>query len=359
MSFEEKIIELNGLVRDMGDDFVPRLKAVENEVVKMKAPGADYCSVAPVSLEGKAFSRYLRKGREGLHPDETKSLRVSDAAQAGYLCPPEFANEIIKSVSEYSPIRTVAKIRTTNRESFEMPKRVGTGTATWVSETGTRSEVTGLSYGKEIITPHEMTYLAKASLAMIEDSAFNLEQELVEEFGRSFAVLEGTAFINGDSIGKPEGIMTNASISHIATGSASALTADSIIAVPYQIKAGYRANAVWIMTRATQALIRALKDAVSGNYLWQPGLMNGQPDRLCGYPVVECPDMPEVSAGTFPILFGDFSQGYLIVDRIQMQVQRLSEKYAETGEVGFFARKRVSGQVILAEAFCKLEVAAS
>ncbi len=233
------------------------------------------------------------------------------------------------------------------------------GTATWVTETGTRNEVTGLTYGKERITPSEMTYLAKASLAMIEDSAFNLEQELVEEFSRAFAALEGTAFISGNAVGQPEGILTNASVPHIPSGDASLIKADSLISLTYQIKAGYRKNAVWIMTRQTQALIRGLKDAVSGNYLWQPGLLNGQPDRLCGYPVLECVDMPAATAGLFPIVFGDFSQGYLIVDRVQFMVQRLAEKYAETGEVGFLARRRVGGQVIIPEAFCKYEIAAS
>lgn len=352
LSWKEPILErLNTTDR--------RLKDIETELVKQQAPGGSFGSAAPISLESKVFSRFLRKGREALQPDEIKSLRLSDAEQAGYLAPPEFANEIIKTISEFSPIRTVAKVRTTNREAIEIPKKIGTGTATWVSETGTRNEVVGLKFGKERVTPAEMTYLAKASLAMLEDSSFDLERELVEEFGRAFAELEGTAFISGDGFGKPEGVMTNTSIPHIPTGSGTLLTADSIISVPYQVKSAYRKNAVWLMTRQTQALIRGLKDAVSGNYLWQPGLLNGEPDRLCGYPVLECVDMPAASSGLFPIIFGDFSQGYIIVDRLQLQIQRLAEKYAETGEVGFLARKRVGGQVIIPEAFIKLEVAES
>jgi len=203
-----------------------------------------------------------------------------------------------------------------------------------------------------------MSYLAKVSLQVLEDNAYNLEQALIEEFSMAFAVLEGAGFISGDGVGKPEGLLTHASIPHIPSGDATLIKADAVMQLPYELKSDYARNGHYVMNRATLGTIRRLKDATSGDYLWQPGF-GGQPNLLCGYPVLECSDMPAIGAGNFPVIFGDFGRGYLIVDRIEMMVQRLTEKYAEYGQVGFLARRRVAGQVVLAEAFCKLEIAAS
>jgi len=82
------------------------------------------------------------------------------------------------------------------------------------------------------------------------------------------------------------------------------------------------------------------------------------PNNILGQPYVLAADMPDIAANAFPVLFGDFRRAYIIVDRVQIEVQRLTEKYAEQGVIGFLARKRVGGQVVLAEAVRKLKVAA-
>lgn len=357
-----KLTELNQeqlrFSETLKDVYGRRLDTIENELVRAKTPALAVDLRSGASFEVKAFKKFLRGGRETLSPEELKVLTVSNDPQAGYLAPPETAREIIKGVTAYSPLREIAKVRQVYREALEVPKKTASGTAIWVSETGLRTEVTGLTYGLERIAPTEMSYLAKVSLQMLEDSAFNLEQELLEEFSMAFAVLEGAAFISGDGVGKPEGLLSNPAIPHIPSGDASLIKADAVMSLPYQLKTEYTRNGYYVMNRATLGTIRLLKDATSGNYLWQPGF-GGQPNLLCGYPVLECSDMPDIGAGNFPIIFGDFGRGYLIVDRIEMTVQRLVEKYAEYGQVGFLARRRVGGQVVLPEAFCKLEIAAS
>ena len=353
-------VEQIGSLVEHGQKVNRRLDAIEEEILGAKRPGLAGNNDRPffASSERRAFQTFLRRGPQALRPEDARVLTVSDDPRAGYLAPPEVAEEIIQGVTEYSPLRKIAKVRQVRREALEQPKKTGSGAAVWVSEIGERPEVTGLTFGLERLAPSEMSYLAKVSLQMLEDNAYNLEQALVEEFSQAFATLEGAAFISGNGVGKPEGILTHTGIPHIASGHASQITADAVMQLPYEIKADYATRGHYVMNRATLGTIRRLKDATSGDYLWQPGF-GGQPNLLCGYPVLECSDMPSIGAGNFPVIFGDFGRGYMIVDRIEMMVQRLTEKYAEYGQVGFLARRRVAGQVVLAEAFCKLEIAAS
>ena len=147
------MVEQLAFTEALRDKYDGRLDALTDEVLKMKTPGFVGSPNRKLggSIEMKAFGTFLRRGANALRPDELKVLRVSDDVQAGYLCPTEVANEIIKGVTEYSPLRTIAKLRQCRREAIEIPKKTGSGAATWVSETGTRAEVTGLTFGQERI----------------------------------------------------------------------------------------------------------------------------------------------------------------------------------------------------------------
>ena len=312
------------------------------------------------SAEGKAFfETYLRKGQKFLTPDETKALILASDPTAGYLAPDGFAREVIKGVAEWSPIRENAKVVSISEKSMDFPKRTGQFDAGWVAEIAERTETEGLDYGMEKMTPEEMYALVKLSLQQLEDSAFSLERELGVEFSERFGVLEGTAFISGDGVGKPEGILVNSDVLKLLSGASGALAVDTLIELPYKIKRAYRKNAKWYMNDVTLAAIRKLKSG--DHYIWarnygQGALAEKEPDYLLGYPVVSCVDMPDVASGSYAIFFGDLKRGYQITDRIQMSIQRLSERYAELGQVGFLARKRVDGQVILPEAICIYEI---
>jgi len=312
------------------------------------------------SAEDRAFfNTYLRKGQKFLMPDETKALLLGDDSAAGYLAPTGFTREIIKGLAEWSPIRENARVRPISEKSMEYPKRTGQFDAGWVSEIAERTETTGLTYGMETMTPHEMYALVKVSNQMLEDSAFSLQSELGMEFSERFGVLEGTAFINGDATGKPEGVLTNSDVEKLLSGASGALAVGTLIELPYKIKRAYRKNAKWYMNDVTLAALRQLKSG--DHYIWarnygQGALAEKEPDYLLGYPVVSCVDMPDVASGAYSILFGDMRRAYQITDRIRMSVQRLSEKYAEFGMVGFMARKRVDGQVVLPEALYIYEI---
>lgn len=343
------------------DDVYVRFNEYDRELARVKSPrlheplGQAEGRSTPAP---KAFLTFLRKGLSYIEPDERKALVTSDDPVAGYLAPPQTSNEILRIEVDYSPLRQIARAVQINRESLEQPKRTGHGDAVWVGETATRPETTGFAVSMERLTPFEMSYLMKASLKQLEDSAYPLEAEIVAEIGEQFGVLEGAGFISGDGIGKPEGILTNTSVAHVPSGGASTITADALLNMVFALKAEYARNAYWVLNRATLGEIRKLKDAVSGNYLWQPGF-GGQPNLLLGYPYIECSDMPAIGAGNEPIAFGDFRRGYMIVDRVGISIQRLAELYATSGVVGFLARKRVGGQVVDANAFVKLRVEAS
>jgi HK97 family phage major capsid protein len=319
------------------------------------------------SPQMKAYLGYLRHGsRDEPNPsgaalgrEEMKALSVGNDPAAGYLAPAEFAREVIKGEIEFSPIRKVARVRTTSRSSLQIPRRTGSFGAVWVAEQGTRAETEGLTYGLEEIPTHEMYALVDISQQMLEDSEFDLEAELLTEFSEQFAVTEGAAFVAGNGVGKPEGILDNAEVGETVSGSAASIadadgTADGLINLWHDIKTAYAIRGSWILNRKTLAAVRRLKDA-QDQYIWQPGLAGGQPNTILGSPYVEVPDMPDEGADSTPIAFGDIRRGYGVFDRVMMSVLRDPFTQATQGNVRFLARRRVGGQVLLPEAIRKLK----
>ncbi|RKQ70129.1 phage major capsid protein [Oceanibaculum indicum] len=287
---------------------------------------------------------------------EHKSLNVTNDQQGGYLAPTEFVREIIKGETEITPIRQVARIRSTVFKSVEIPVRTGQFSAQRVTENGPRSETAGLAYGLKEMGLPEMYAIVDISSQMLEDSAFDMEAEIRMEATEQFSVREGYEAISGTGVGEMEGLLINSSIAETVSGAATDITADGILTLKYGIKSAYARNATFMMNRTVMGKVRRLKDGV-GQYLWQPGIAEGRPNTLDGDPYVEAPDMPNTGAGTYPILYGDFRRGYLIADRIAMTMMRDPYTQAGSGNVRFWFRRRVNGQVILAEAIRKMKCA--
>ena len=299
----------------------------------------------------KAFDSYLRKGEAQMGAEEIKALTVSNDAGAGYLAPNEYINELIKTLTEISPMRQIARIRTTDAKAIEIPSRTATFSASFVGEVGTRSETEGYTTKLEQIPLHELYARVDISQQMLEDSSTNLEAEMQTEFANQLAKAEGNAFVVGDMVQKPEGFITNSSVGTTKTGHASTLQADGLIDLVHAIKSPYATNATFVFNRNTLAEIRQLKDS-AGQYVFQAGMMlqAGVPNTILGHPYVEMPDMADVGAGNKPVAFGDFAQAYTIVDRVNLSILRDPFSSAATGTVRYYARKRVGGQVVLPEA---------
>ena len=306
-----------------------------------------------------AFENYCRKGFDALEDAEKKALTVSNDSTGGYLAPPEYVRELLKTVTEISPIRSIARVRSTGQRSVQVPKRTSTFSAQWVAESGTRSETTGYNVGLEEIPAHEYYAMVDISEQDLEDSVFDLEAEMQSEFATQFAKAEGTAFVSGNSVGKPEGILTNSDVSSVNSGSGTALTADGLLTLVHSIKSEYSRNGTFVFNRTTLADIRKLKDT-AGQYVFQAGMMltGGVTNTILGFPYIEATDMPDVAAGAKPVAFGDFNRGYMIIDRIQMAVLRDPFTQATTGNVRYIARRRVGGQVVQAEAIVKQNISA-
>ena len=303
-----------------------------------------------VDIQTKAFGEWLRRGE--VDEMERKALYESDDTLGGFYAPTEYVADLIKSVTEISPIRSIARVRQTDKRGIEIPKRTGQFSASFVAETATRSETTGYTTGMMSIDAHEMYGLVDISQAMLEDSAFNLESEMGTEFAEQFAKLEGTSFVSGNGVGKPLGFTdSTAGVSSTNSGSGTALTANGILDLVYAIKSDYLGNARFVMNRTTFAKLLQLEDG-EGQKIFHVGLnlVNGAPSTIAGHPYTLATDMPDIGGSAKPIAFGDFSKAYTIVDRVNLSVMRDPYSQATSGNIRYVARRRVGGTVVLAEA---------
>ena len=305
---------------------------------------------ADVDMQVKAFGKWLRKGE--VDEMEKKALYESDDTLGGFYAPTEYVADLIKSVTEISPIRSIARVRQTDKRGIEVPKRTGQFSASWVSETGTRSETTGYTTGLQQIDAHELYALVDISQAMLEDSAFDLESEMGSEFAEQFAKAEGTAFVSGSGVGQPLGFTdASAGVSSTNSGDNSALTANGLYDLVYAIKSEYLGNARFVMNRTTFSKVLQLEDT-AGQKVFHVGLnlVSGAPSTIAGFPYVLATDMPDVAGSAKPIAFGDFSRAYTVVDRVNLSIMRDPYSQATSGNIRYVARRRVGGQVVLAEA---------
>ena len=327
------------------------LKKIDEVEVLTKRIQSNVVGTQEMSPDFKALLDWMRTGK-AIDLPETKVMKLSDATLGGYLTTPEVSNELLKDVVEYSPIRTIARVRTTSKESIKVRKRTGTFAAQWTGEVTTKTETTGLTYGMEEIPNHELYAMVDISNWDLEDSDFNLDNELRLEFGEQFGVAEGIAFVAGNAVKKPEGLLTHTGIGSVKSADANLLKADGIFGLYFAPKSAYVKNSRFVMNRKTMLAASILKNAVDGTYLLRR-LGESPVWNILGAPVVEAVDMPDVAAGTYPILFGDFQKGYTIVDRIALAILRDPYSAATTNCVRFHARKRIGGQVVQAEAIYK------
>jgi HK97 family phage major capsid protein len=320
-----------------------------------------------VDAEVKGFvDGYLRRGST----TEVKSLSGTLAKDGGYAIPREIDALIATQVKEYSPIRQLAQVVQVGSSGYRKLVAVGGTASGWVAETVARPETNTPEFA-EIAPPSGELYAnPAASQAMLDDSAFDLESWLATEIAMEFGRAEGAAFVNGTGINQPLGFLSTpistigdatrafGTLQYITSGDADSFGSNPearLIDLVHQVKAPLRQGASWVMNSSTLAEVRKLKTA-DGAFLWQPGLVESQPDRLLGYPVVEAEDMPDIAAGNTPIAFGNFKAGYLIAERTATQILR--DPFTHKPFVHFYATKRVGGQVLDSQAIKLLRIEA-
>jgi HK97 family phage major capsid protein len=321
----------------------------------------------------KAFNAYLRSGDDdGLRglTLEGKAMSTAVAADGGYLIDPQTADRIRSMLFATSSLRSVANIVQVEAASFDVlvdRSEVGSG---WATEVAASTETATPVIERISIKLHELAAMPKASQRLLDDSAFDVEGWLAEKIATRFIRAEAAAFINGDGVDKPKGILLPAkvanaswtwgSIGYVPTGAAADFAttnpADCIINLVYALGADYRANATFVMNSKTVGAVRKMKDA-DGRFLWSDGLAANEPSRLMGYPVLVCEDMPDIAANAHAIAFGDFRAAYTIAERPDLRILR--DPFSAKPNVLFYANKRVGGDITDYAAIKLLKIAVS
>ncbi len=352
----EKLERINRAL-DVNKQRVDEL-ALKSARPPLMGEGRERGGSSPLGAEHKAaFHRYVRGGETGdLRRLEEKALSAGSDPDGGYLVPEETESVVNRALKDISPIRAIAGIRQVSSTVYKRPFAVSGPETGWVGETAPRTQTNTPTLAELSFPTMELYAMPAATPSLLEDSAVNIDEWLAEEVRIAFAEQEGTAFVTGDGINQPKGFLdyttvdngswTWGNVGTVSTGSAGAFPAsdpsDVLIDLIYAVRSGYRANAHFVMNRATQADIRKMKDA-DGTYLWQPASRPGEPSTLMGFPVMESEDMPDIAADSTSVAFGDFRRGYLIVDRVGIRVLR--DPYSAKPYILFYTTKRVGGGI--------------
>ena len=321
------------------------------------------------SAQGRApaFEGFVRSGQVL----ELKAFTGVSGDTGGYAVPREIDAAIDRTLTAISPIRRVAQVVKVGSAGYRKLVTTGGTPSGWAAETDARPG-TATPVFAEIVPPTGELYAnPSASQAMLDDAAFDVEAWLADEIATEFARAEGAAFVNGNGVNRPKGFLQSpvsaasdgarafGTLQYLASGAAGDFAAspqERLIDLVQSLRGPYRQGATFVMNAATVARIRKFKTS-DGAFIWQPGLVAGQPATLLGYPVVEAEDMPDIAANSLAIAFGNFRAGYLIAERSETAILR--DPYSNKPFVSFYATKRIGGCVLNAEAIKLMRFAAS
>ena len=313
-----------------------------------------------------AFTAYMKKGDvSGFDELRTKDVQIGVDADGGYAVPEELDRTILKLMKDQSPMRRVCNTMTIGGVEYRQLVNTGGTTSGWVGETDPRPKTDTPTFTEIRPVMGEIYANPAATQTALDDVFFNAETWLAEEVAEEFVKQEGLAFLSGDGSMKPKGILAHpqaaqkdgarpfGTLELVSAATAGTLTADDLIKLIYTLKGAHRANATWMLNRASLAVVRMLKDG-GDRYLWLPTLKEGQPSTILGYPIEENEDMADVGASGIPIMFGDFKRTYTIVDR--MGIRTLRDPYTNKPFVHFYTTKRVGGMLRDSESLKLLSV---
>ena len=270
-------------------------------------------------------------------------------ADGGYLVPEEYDSRLIDTLSEENIMRKLATTITTSGE-HKINIAATKPAAAWIEEGGAIS-FGDATFKQILLDAHKLHVAIKVTEELLYDNAFNLENYILDQFGKALANAEEDAFLNGDGVGKPLGLLAAAGGAEVTDTLTAAIKADDMLSLVYALKRPYRKSAAFILNDQTLSALRKLKDN-NGAYMWQPSYQAGAPDRILGYAV-----HTSAFAPTTAIAFGDYSY-YNIGDRGVRSFSELRELFAGNGMVAYLAKERVDGKLILPEAVQVLKLKA-
>lgn len=381
------LTQLSTSFEDFKGRYNGRLDEIEGEIDNLNgAVAAARVGPAPGASDSanrrkarQAFAQFALTGKPEamleLLPQNARYGSTDSDPDGGYLVPEEIDSEITERLINVSPMRRLASVRQTRSNVYKKLVSVGGGTAVWVGEKQSRPQTDMNQYKEISITPMEIYANPALTQTLLDDASVDVAAEVSTEIAKDFDITEGAAWINGDGVLKPRGFLQYAApvvtgdatrpfgtLQYFPSGVAGALSdtshngADALLDVVYGLNAQYRANATWLMNSTTIGTVRKLKDEEE-RYIWQPPVAAGQPATLLGYPVEADENMPDIGANNFPIAFGDWKRGYMIVDRIGVRILR--DPYTNKPYVHFYTTKRVGGGLLHSNAIKLLKIAAA
>lgn len=306
---------------------------------------------------GKGFVAHIRYGRDKEHMYNDvirKALSVGSDLDGGFFIRPVWSNRIITKIFETSPVRQIATVDTITGPELKYPVDISEAGCGWIGETQARSTTTTPVVNEKSIVAQELYALPKATQSLLEDAGIDVEAWLMDKVASKMARTEATAFVVGDGIAKPRGFMTYPNgtswgqIQQVGSGSSGAFTLPGLTNMIGQLKEPYHPGARWLIQRASVPAIMLLQDG-NGRYVFQPIFSMGYNNApLLGYPITYAADIPSIGAGALAAAFGDFKEGYTVLDRLGISLLR--DPYLYKPFVGFYTRKRVGGDVLNFEA---------
>lgn len=323
-------------------------------------------------IEQKAALRlFLRKGDPALSDVEFKAMRRFSDPDGGYLVDYELDIMIDRVATTISAMRGISNVRTVGMMGYKKRVKTSGMAGRWVGEGETGGETTNPRYALIEIDAHKMEAEPWAYNEMLEDADYDLEGDISTEAGTTFGETEADAFINGNGIKKPRGILSytnvaNASyawgsLGYIASGAsgdfAASNPADKLISLQHALKQQYRPGARWLLPDSVLASIRQMKDGTGNYYLWNPDPSAGFGGVILGSPVSIDDNMPAIAAGSYSIAYGNFQRGYTIVDRRGTVLIR--DNITSKGTTKFNLTRRVGGGIVNFEAIKLMKFAAS
>ena len=328
---------------------IERLKKMEELDIELSKPTSNAIVTKPMKAdekeekEGRARDEYKNAMLNALR---TNFKRVENVLQegvdadGGYLVPDEYDDRLIETLEEENIMRSLGTTITTSGQ-HKINIAMSDPAAAWIDEGGALN-FGDSKFAQVLLDAHKLHVAIKVTEELLYDNAFKLEDHILTAFGKALANAEEDAFLNGDGTGKPTGIF-NKTNGETYLKDITAVKSDDLIDLIHALKRPYRKNATFIMNDKTIAQVRKLKDN-NGAYIWQPSYQEGEPDRILGYPVKTSAFAPENA-----IAFGDFSY-YNIGDRGARSFKELTELFAGNGMIGFVAKERVDGKLVLKEA---------
>jgi HK97 family phage major capsid protein len=357
--------EIRDLIIKANDDIVAfkgrydeRLATVQRDLDQLRGVRA---KSRKVSTEHKKFHKALETFVRTGDDSGIKSMAANSNPDGGFAVLPQYAFNMIEKIWDVNPMRGLSRVETLGSgntwvENIDNSENA----AVWVGETQARPQTGTPTIGQLQVPVNETYCLIPISAQLMQDSMFDVgawvEQKVVDKFARQ----EGAAFISGTGGNQPLGLLSAptstakdstrpwGTLQTIKSGSASSITADALHSLVWSLRIPYRKGASWLMNSNTASVIDQFRDSVTGRYLWRESLTDGMPATLLGYPVTLCEDMPDVTAGSLSIAFGNFKVGYLVVDR--QGVKMLQDPFSAKPWIQFYAYRRVGGAVANSEA---------